>query len=49
MGRVGSTVSGILAQHIGVREVFVLCAILLGLLILVGRLWMEPKGTHDPA
>ena len=45
----GLILSGILAQHIGVREVFVLCAILLGLLIVVGRLWMEPKGTHDPA
>jgi DHA3 family macrolide efflux protein-like MFS transporter len=45
----GLILSGILAQHIGTREVFALCAILLALLILVGKLWMEPKGRTTPA
>jgi DHA3 family macrolide efflux protein-like MFS transporter len=45
----GLILSGILAQHIGIRQVFVLCTVLLALLIVVGKLWMEPKGTHSPA
>jgi MFS family permease len=45
----GLVLSGILAQYIGIRQVFVGCAALLGLLILVGRIWMEPKGTTAPA
>ena len=45
----GLVLSGILAQHIGIRQVFVLCALLLPLLILVGKLWMEPKGTTAAA
>lgn len=40
----GLVLSGFLAAAIGVRGVFAVCAILLALLIAVGRLWMEPKG-----
>jgi MFS transporter, DHA3 family, macrolide efflux protein len=39
----GLVLSGILANSLGVREVFIGCAILLGLLIGVGRIWMEPS------
>jgi DHA3 family macrolide efflux protein-like MFS transporter len=39
----GLILSGILTQHVGVRMVFVFCAILLVILIAVGKLWMEPK------
>jgi MFS transporter, DHA3 family, macrolide efflux protein len=39
----GLILSGILTQHIGVRQVFGLCAILLVILMAVGKLWMEPK------
>jgi len=39
----GLVLSGILTQHIGVRQVFGLCAILLVILMAVGKLWMEPK------
>ena len=38
----GLVLSGILAEHIGVRRVFALCAALLAVLIAVGNLWMEP-------
>ncbi len=41
----GLVLSGILTQHIGVRQVFALCAVLLVILIAVGKLWMEPKPT----
>ena len=40
----GLILSGILANQIGVRYVFAVCAALLATLIIVGRLWMEPKG-----
>jgi len=40
----GLVLSGILADRIGVRHVFAVCAGLLVLLIVVGRLFMEPKG-----
>ncbi len=40
----GLILSGILANQIGVRYVFAVCAALLAILITVGRLWMEPKG-----
>ena len=40
----GLILSGILANQIGVRYVFAVCAALLAVLITVGRLWMEPKG-----
>jgi DHA3 family macrolide efflux protein-like MFS transporter len=39
----GLILSGILAQHAGVRQVFALCALALCALIAVGRIWMEPR------
>jgi MFS family permease len=39
----GLVLSGVLTQHIGVRQVFALCAMLLIILIAVGKIWMEPK------
>jgi MFS family permease len=39
----GLVLSGLIADRIGVRHVFALCAVLLALLIAAGRLWMEPK------
>jgi MFS family permease len=39
----GLVLSGILANAIGVRDVFIGCAILLAILIVVGRIWMEPS------
>jgi len=39
----GLVLSGILTQHIGVRQVFALCAGMLIVLVAVGKLWMEPK------
>jgi len=39
----GLILSGILTQHIGVRQVFALCAVMLVILILVGKVFMEPK------
>jgi MFS family permease len=41
----GLVLSGVLTQHIGVRQVFALCAGMLVVLIAVGKLWMEPKET----
>ena len=39
----GLVLSGLIADHIGVRHVFAYCAGLLAALIVAGRLWMEPK------
>ena len=39
----GLVLSGILAQRIGVRNVFALCAVLLIVLVSIGKLFMEPK------
>jgi MFS transporter, DHA3 family, macrolide efflux protein len=39
----GLVLSGILTQHMGVRRVFGLCAIMLVVLMAVGKIWMEPK------
>jgi DHA3 family macrolide efflux protein-like MFS transporter len=39
----GLVLSGILTQHMGVRRVFALCAIMLIVLIVVGKIWMEPQ------
>ena len=39
----GLVLSGILAQRIGVRNVFAACALLLIVLVLIGKLFMEPK------
>jgi len=41
----GLVLSGNLTQHMGVRRVFALCAVMLVVLIAVGKLWMEPKKT----
>jgi hypothetical protein len=43
----GLLLSGVLAEHIGVRHVFTVCAVLLALLIVAGRLWMEPEGVTE--
>ena len=43
----GLLLSGVLAQHTSVRGVFLLSGILLAVLILAGKLWMEPK-PHQP-
>src|SRR5579875_2845088 len=44
----GLVLSGILADHTSVRGVFLLSGILLAVLMLAGKLWMEPK-PHQPA
>jgi DHA3 family macrolide efflux protein-like MFS transporter len=44
----GLVLSGILTQHIGVRQVFALCAGMLIVLVAVGKLWMEPKPQRAP-
>jgi MFS transporter, DHA3 family, macrolide efflux protein len=38
----GLLLSGILAQHTSVRSVFALCTAMLAVLIVAGKLWMEP-------
>jgi MFS transporter, DHA3 family, macrolide efflux protein len=43
----GLVLSGLLTQYIGVRQVFALCAVMLVILITVGKLWMEPKGASE--
>ena len=43
----GLILSGFLTQYIGVRQVFALCAVMLVVLIMVGKLWMEPKGVTE--
>jgi DHA3 family macrolide efflux protein-like MFS transporter len=43
----GLILSGLLTQYIGVRQVFALCAVMLVVLIMVGKLWMEPKGVTE--
>jgi len=43
----GLLLSGVLAQHTSVRGVFLLSGILLAVLMLAGKLWMEPK-SHQP-
>ena len=45
----GLVLSGLLAQYIGVRQVFAICAGLLALLIVAGKLFMEPKGEGAAA
>jgi len=45
----GLVLSGILAGAIGVRRVFAVCAVFLVVLIVAGRLWMEPKGAPAAA
>lgn len=41
----GLLLSGLLADHIGVRHVFTVCAVMLVLLCTAGRLFMEPKSS----
>ncbi len=43
----GLVLSGILADHTSVRGVFLLSGILLAVLMVAGKLWMEPK-SHQP-
>ena len=45
----GLVLSGLLADRIGVRHVFAICALLLAVLILIGRFFMEPKGEPQSA
>ena len=45
----GLVFSGLLADRIGVRHVFALCAVLLAVLIAVGRIWMEPRAATQDA
>jgi MFS family permease len=42
----GLLLSGILADHTSVRSVFAICTAMLAVLILAGKLWMEP-GEHQ--
>jgi DHA3 family macrolide efflux protein-like MFS transporter len=39
----GLLLSGILAEHTSVRSVFALCTAMLAVLIVAGKLWMEPR------
>jgi MFS family permease len=41
----GLVLSGFLADRIGVRHVFAVCAILLAALMAAGKLFMEPKAS----
>ena len=45
----GLVLSGLIADRIGVRHVFALCAVVLAVLIVAGRLWMEPRPHPTPA
>ena len=45
----GLVLSGILAQRIGVRHVFAVCAGLLAVLVVAGKLFMEPKDVLPEA
>jgi hypothetical protein len=40
----GLVASGLLAQYIGVRQVFAICAGMVVVLIVIGKMFMEPKG-----
>jgi len=44
----GLALSGVLANIIGVRHVFAVCAVLLVVFIILGKLFMEPKPTPTP-
>jgi MFS family permease len=39
----GLVLSGVLAEHTSVRRVFLLCTVMLTVLSVAGKLWMEPK------
>ena len=44
----GLLLSGVLANYTSIRRVFILCTIMMAVLMLAGKLWMEPK-EHTPA
>ena len=44
----GLLLSGVLANYTSIRRVFILCTIMLAVLMLAGKLWMEPE-DHPPA
>ncbi len=44
----GLLLSGVLANHMGVREVFGLCSLLLVVLLIAGKFWMEPHTPGAP-
>jgi MFS family permease len=44
----GLLLSGVLANYTSIRRVFILCTIMMAVLMLAGKLWMEPK-DHTPA
>jgi MFS family permease len=44
----GLLLSGVLANYTSIRRVFILCTIMLAVLMLAGKLWMEPE-DHTPA
>jgi MFS family permease len=44
----GLVLSGLLANYIGVRKVFAVCAVMLVILIAIGKLFMEPKPHPEP-
>ena len=44
----GLLLSGVLANYTSIRRVFILCTIMLAVLMLAGKLWMEPE-EHTPA
>jgi DHA3 family macrolide efflux protein-like MFS transporter len=39
----GLILSGVLAEHTSVRRVFAICTVMLAVLMLAGKLWMEPR------
>jgi hypothetical protein len=39
----GLVLSGVLADHISVRGVFALCTGMLAVLMVAGKVWMEPE------
>jgi len=38
----------VLANYTSIRRVFILCTIMMAVLMLAGKLWMEPE-EHTPA
>jgi DHA3 family macrolide efflux protein-like MFS transporter len=44
----GLLLSGVLANDTSIRRVFMLCTIMMAVLMLAGKLWMEPE-EHTPA
>jgi len=44
----GLLLSGVLANYTSIRRVFILCTIMMAVLMLAGKLWMEPKEHTAP-